>query len=396
MKITFLISTLISISTLLSTITLSAQPYESLHVALDTTIHSEALGYDKHIQLVMPDTYVPGSKSAYPLIVVFDMQNSINYKYIVGTIDYLSAFGQVPECIIVGIDAADRVGRYKETQLIENDDSALGEKNEGFIFDELIPYVQSKYAASDQIILFGHSRFGYYTTHLLTRRPHDLLGVISVSPFYFQKNTDHVKRLVDMLTEIELKHDLYYIPSVGDTLLDTDDFYTMESAIKALAVPEKFKFYPIMHDAADHIVTPGLTTSEAFYTIFREWSVMEMQFHRTKREDLRLLHTELQEDISVSYGAPIHFSLGIYNGTGWRFYNDGQFAAAIESWELMMEYYPSFSYGWVFIADALGELGRVDEIKPFLLRAEHSILGNTYLTKEEIAEIVHEVSLLRD
>lgn len=375
---------------------LSAQQFETLQIALDSSIHSEALGYEKHIQLVVPESHMRKSGITYPLIIVFDMQNSINYKYIVNTVDYLSGFGQMPECLVVGIEAAARSGRYYETQLTENDEDALGDQNEEFIFDELIPFLQNKFGANDQIILFGHSRFGYYTTHLLTQRPNELLGVISVSPFYFQKNTDHVERLANMLTEIELSHDLYYIASVGDTLLDTDDSYKMTSTLNGIPLPEEFKFQPLTHDAADHIVTPGLTAGEAFYTIFRDWSVLEMKFHRTSREDLFVMHGELQEVITSSYGASIPFSLGIYNGTGWRFYNDAQYGAALESWELMMEYYPAFSYGWVFIADALTELGRKNEIEVYLKRAELSLKGNTYLTTEEIDEIIHEIAQMRE
>ncbi|RLD21899.1 MAG: hypothetical protein DRI69_02775 [Bacteroidetes bacterium] len=374
---------------------LTAQGFETLQIALDSNLHSESLGYDKRIQLIVPKTYVQNSENSYPLIVVFDMQNSINYKYIVNTIDYLSGFGQMPECLIIGIEAADRSGRYRETQLALNDENALGEENEEFIFEELIPYLQNKYHANDQIILFGHSRFGYYTTHLLTQRPQDLLGVISVSPFYFQENTDHVERMVKMLGEVELRHDLYYIPSVGDTLLDTDDFYKLTAAIEGIELPEAFKFHPLTHDAADHIVTPGLTTAEAFYTIFREWSVLEMKFHRTSRDDLQAMHRELQAEIDGSYGAPIPFSLGIYNGTGWRFYNDGMYASAIESWELMMAHFPAFSYGWVFIADALSEMGRKNEIEAYLKLAEFSVQGNQYLTVEEISEIISEIAQLR-
>jgi tetratricopeptide (TPR) repeat protein len=389
MKSTFLIIIICSSATL------CAQQYETMQIALDSNIYSEALGYDKHIQLLVPDTYGRRNKNTYPLIVVFDMQNSINYQYIVGTIDYLSGFGQIPECLVAGIEAAERPGRYRETQLTENSEDALGKENEEFIFEELIPFLQNKYSANDQIILFGHSRFGYFTTHLLTQRPKDLLGVISVSPFYFQKNTDHVERLVKMLEEVELKHNLYYVPSVGDTITDTYDFYKMKSALLNIRIPEKFKFYPLTNDVADHIVTPGLTVGQAFYRIFREWNVRQMLFHRTSRVDIQVLHEELEQEVATIYGASIPLSLGVYNGTGWRFYNDGQFAPAIENWELMMKYYPSFSYGWVFIADALTNLGRSNELESFLNKAAESLDSNTYLDASEIEEVKEYILELR-
>lgn len=374
---------------------LYSQQYQTMQIALDTMFHSDALGYEKHIQLTVPTTYSKKNKNTYPLIIVFDMQNSINYKYVVNTVDYLSGFGQIPECLVIGIKAADRSGRYQETQLTENDEDALGDANEGYLFNELIPFLQNSYGANDQVMLFGHSRFGYYTTHLLTQRPNDLLGVISVSPFYYQENTDHVERLANMLKEVELKHDLYYIPSVGDTLTDTDDFYAMEASLSGMTLPEKFKFQPLTHDAADHIVTPGLTIAEGLYTIFRDWSILEMKFHRTARQDLVVFHKELQKEIGTAYGAPMPFSLGIYNGTGWRFYNDGQYRPALQCWQLMMEYYPVFSYGWVFIADTLVKLERPNEIEMYLKKAEDSLENNVYLTQEEIDEIKNDIRVLR-
>ena len=111
--------------------------------------------------------------------------------------------------------------------------------------------------------------------------------------------------------------------------------------------------------------------------------------------NLYALHSELQKEIETSYGAPIPFSLGIYNGTGWRFYNDGLYASAIESWELMMARYPAFSYGWVFIADALSEMGKANEVEAYLKRTEFSLRGNKYLTSEEIHEIVSDIVRLR-
>jgi enterochelin esterase-like enzyme len=92
--------------------------------------------------VVVPTTYVNESGTTRPLIVVFDMQNSINYNYIVNTIDYLSGFGQTPECIVVGVEAAERSGRYYETQLKENDVNALGAE---------ISLAENKYLLEEEI-----------------------------------------------------------------------------------------------------------------------------------------------------------------------------------------------------------------------------------------------------
>ena len=61
----------------------------------------------------------------------------------------------------------------------------------------------------------------------------------------------------------------------------------------------------------------------------------------------------------------------------------------------MMKYYPAFSYGWLFIADALVQLERTNEAETYLIKAETSLLNNIYLTKEEIEEIVGEIAQMR-
>ena len=365
----------------------TAQEYESLSVALDTSFYSEALGYEKPIQIITPASYSKGGDKSYPLIVVFDKQNEINYEYLLNTIDYLTVFGQIPECVVVGIEAGEGNGRYFETQLSANHDKAVGEENEVFIFDELIPHLKEFHQTGESVILFGHSRFGYYTSHLLSQRPNELLGVVSASPFFAQKTTNHVDLVAEALTRVEREHNLYYLLSVGDTVVDTDEYYDMMAQLERVQLADNIIVRGYEYPGADHIVVPGLTLNRALYDIFEEWNAAQMRFHRTTDSKIGAVHFEEQEQVLKAYGQNIPFGLGVYNGTGWRFYNDGNKKAAVGCWRQLVRHYPQFSYGYVFIAEALMDTGYDERSAEFLNSAKASLVGNTYLSQEEIEEV---------
>ncbi len=365
--------------------------YDQHTIALDTTLTETQLGQPKHLKVITPDGFDMASTVKYPLYIVFDMQNALNFDMIVRNIDYLSAFGQIPTGVIVGIDALPNQGRYFETQLIENHPKALGKENADFVFETVIPLVQNSFNATLGNILIGHSRYGYFTTHLLCEYPEDLIGVISLSPFFVQKNTDHTMRLPDSLRTARLQHDLYYVAAVGDTFVDTGDYFNMIAALDAADLPDRFHYRGLEYPLGDHYTLPGMSIGTALYTIFEQWYQIQLQYYRSQTNDLHGLHAELQDSIEVIYGAQLPFSLGNYNGVGWRYYSEENKESALASWELLGEYYPQFSYAWLFAAETAFELGDLEKYRAMLDHARNSTQYNTILTREELEEVEVEI-----
>lgn len=76
--------------------TVSAQQYERYKKLTDTTWVSSHLGFEKSISVTVPIEWQRGIDNDFPLVVIFDRQNSRSHDYIIRTIDYLTSNEQMP------------------------------------------------------------------------------------------------------------------------------------------------------------------------------------------------------------------------------------------------------------------------------------------------------------
>lgn len=81
--------------------------------ALYRTIDSKAMGQDRNVKILKPRDYAQNTDKTYPLIIVLD--GDYLFEPVAGNVDYLSFWGQIPECFVVGINQA----------ATRNDDCAL-------------------------------------------------------------------------------------------------------------------------------------------------------------------------------------------------------------------------------------------------------------------------------
>lgn len=328
----------------------TAQKYERYKSVLDTSIASTNLGFNKSISITVPKEWQKGIGRSFPLIIVFDAQNARSHNYILNTIDYLTSNEQMPSSVIVSI-ASEQNYRYPETSHKASNKNALALENEKFLFDELIPFVDKNYNASAFRLFIGHSRYGYFTTALMHSRINDLNAVISLSPFFFQRNVNLCDSIASLKNQ-KLTSNKYYYFGIGNDY--PADYIKMDSVIKTLQ-------NPLLHTKgyffknADHNATPGLTISVALYNIFEAWANTQAKYISNNQTDLSIIHS-LEKEIQTNYGSPLAFSLGILNGKGWYFYNEGKFDKAIEAWEILLSTYPNFSEAYLYIIDAQKEL----------------------------------------
>jgi predicted alpha/beta superfamily hydrolase len=338
-----LISTLVTSS-------LFAQNYERYKRLKDTAINSTNLGFEKKISIIVPIEWQKNTKNKFPLIIVFDKQNKRSNNYILNSIDYLTSNEQIPSSIIISVESEQRY-RYIETQYKISDPNGLALENEKFIFEELIPLAEKDYNASSFRLLIGHSRYGYFTTFLLSSRIKDLSGIISMSPFFEQKNLD----LTDSIRELNRRsfhNKKYYRFGIGNDY--PEDFIKMDSITKNIHNPFlDIKGYRFKE--ADHNSTPGLLINTALYEIFEEWSAIQSKYISNKQRDLSI-KSSLDNEILSNYAVKLNFSLGILNGKGWYFYNEKQYDKAIQAWKILIDNYPNFSEAYLYIIKAQIEL----------------------------------------
>lgn len=374
----------LSLLFILFTATLFAQNYERYKKLKDTTIHSKNLGFGKKISVTVPIEWQNGIKNNFPLIIVFDKQNKRSHNYIINTIDYLTSTEQMPSSVIISVESEQRY-RYNETQYKTSDPNGLALENEKFIFEELIPLAEKDYKASKFRILIGHSRYGYFITAVFTSRINDVNGVISMSPFFFQKNID-LTDSVRKMSNLSYTSKKYYRFGIGNDY--PEDFARMDSVIKK-SVPNPFldiKGYRFK--AADHNTTPGLVINTALYDLFEEWSGIQAEYSSNKQKDLSIKKS-LEQKIISGYGTKLNFSIGVLNGKGWFFYNEKQYDKAIQAWQILMDSYPNFSQGFLYIIQAQIQLKQnyLQTVKKF----KTSLVNSELYTEKEKQELETEL-----
>ncbi len=325
---------------------LYAQNYERYKVLQDTIIASKNLGFTKGITVTVPIEWQKGTQNKFPLIIVFDRQNKRSHNYILQTIDYLTSTEQMPSAVIVSVASEQRF-RYIETQY-KADVNGVATENEKFIFEELISFANKQYNTSDFRVLIGHSRYGYFTTALFSTRTKDLNGVISMSPFFTQKNSDLTDSIRKM-NETIYASKKYYRYGIGNDF--PEDAVKMDSTLQQLTLNSSLDIKGYRFKQASHDTTPGLIISTALYELFEQWSAIQAKYISNNQKDLGI-KTALDKEITAHYGAPLNFSIGILNGKGWYFYNEKDYAKAIKAWEILVESYPNFSQGYLAIIKA--------------------------------------------
>ena len=366
---------------------LFGQDYESYKKLLDTTITSKYLGFEKNITITVPFEWQKKLSHEFPLIIVFDRQNQRSHNFILNTIDYLTSNEQMPSSIIISVESEQKY-RYLETLHKATNEKGLADENEKFIFDELIPLAEMQYYASAFRLFIGHSRYGYFTSSLLISRINELNGVISLSPFFTQTNVD----LSDSIQTIENQAFIsrkYYRFGIGNDY--PSDFLLMDSVITQLNNSE-LNAKGFLFKEADHNVTPGLTIGISLYEIFEDWAKIQSKYISNDQKDLKII-TTLEEDIIATYGNPIGFSIGILNGKGWYFYNEKEYKKAIEAWSILMNSYPNFSEGYLYIMDAQVQLNQ--DIYETIEKFNESLAKSDIYSETEKNELIKEIEGLK-
>lgn len=369
---------------ILLTTSLFGQNYERYKKLKDTTLYSKNLSYEKKVSVTVPIEWQKDLKKDFPLIIVFDRQNKRTHNYIINTIDYLTSNEQMPSSIIISVESEQRY-RYIETQYKISDSNGLALENEKFIFDELIPLAEKEYKAASFRLLIGHSRYGYFTTSLFNSRINDLNAVISISPFFIQKNID----LTDSINKSNkgaYNSKKYYRYGIGGDF--PEDFTKMDSVIRKLSPNPFLDVKGFRFKEAGHNATPGLLIGTALYEVFEEWSAIQAKYSSNKQKDLSI-RTSLDQEIVSAYGTKLNFSIGVLNGKGWYFYNEEQYDKAIQAWKVLISSYQNFSEGYLYIINAQIKLKHnydktVQDFKKSLVNSE-------FYTENEKKELMLEL-----
>lgn len=356
------------------------QRYESYKELKDTTFQSTSLGYEKDISIVVPKGWDPSLAKRFPVILIFNKENKAVNNYIINTIDYITTNYQMPSCIIISVASPFKYN-YAETAYQVSTSSGKAKKNEGFIFDELLPFAEEKLNANSFRMLIGHSRYGFYTTSLFINRIQNLNAVIAFCPFYKQEKIN----LADSSIHYKPKTDQpvkYYRAGVeSDYMEDYTEFERQMNESYINIKGTEFEYtYPD--------VVPGLAIAPALYDIFHFWAEEQRKYDNKGKFNLAELD-EINKNIERHYGENLSLSIGVLNGKAWRFFTRGEYEDAIRAWELLLNEHPSFLDAFMGIVAAQSKV-RIDN-KKRLSAFRKCVKEANYFTEKEKKELLREL-----
>ena len=163
-----------------------AQDHTSGPPLIREIIHSSILLEERPIRIQLPRAYEQ-SESQYPVLFILDAEHEEHFKWSLETTELLTAKGQIPEMIIVGIENTNRL-RDMSVPVFEYEGKTVvggAEKFLGFLEKELIPFINDKYRTSTSRILYGVSATATFSIFTMVTQPTVFDAYVAASPSFF-------------------------------------------------------------------------------------------------------------------------------------------------------------------------------------------------------------------
>lgn len=232
---------------------------------------SSKLGESREIKIQLPRNYNPEETVEYPLIVVLD--GDYLFEPVIGNVDYQAYWGEMPKCIVVGINQSSS----RENDLFYDNEqyfpSQRGADFFEFIGMELIPYIESKYNVSQFRIAFGHDMSANFLNYYLFKDLPIFRAFVLLSPDLAPEMSNRVQTRLSTLDA----ETFYYLAtadndmaSLNKSILETD------GVLKSLENPKVHYRFDNFTDA-DHYSLVGLGIPKALNQIFELYKPINLK-----------------------------------------------------------------------------------------------------------------------
>lgn len=186
---------------------------------IETKIHSAILNEDRDVIIYLPANY--DSTRKYPVMYVLD--GASHETPLLKSLEILSAGGIAPATIVVAIPNSSAETRQRDLtppylrQDNEVSDSPLGNGNTflEFMEQELIPFIEKKYAVSTTRAISGHSRGGLLVMHSLIWKPELFQARFCYSAPFWRQDGAQIGQVSEFLSKQDTLKSFLYL-SVGD------------------------------------------------------------------------------------------------------------------------------------------------------------------------------------
>lgn len=154
---------------------------------------------EKKINVFLPKTYNKNNK--YPVVYITDA-GTPNFEVALSYINQLMENNVIPKIILIGIE---QNNRSSELDIYWSDD---GKKFKNYLFEEIIPYVNSNYSTSEFNTIIGHSDGAEYNHLLMLEKNNPFCGFINIST---NLNNDVSNEIEEFFKKTNKKTFYYFI-----------------------------------------------------------------------------------------------------------------------------------------------------------------------------------------
>ncbi len=240
------------------------------------SFQSSKLGEKRDIKIQLPRNYNPEEKIRYPLIVVLD--GDYLFEPVIGNVDYQSYWGEMPKCIVVGVNQStsrEKDFYYDDTQFFPSQDGADFFE---FLGMELVPYIESKYNVSQFRIVMGHDLSANFLNFYLFKDSPMYRAFVSFSP---DLAPEMATRLQQRLSTLNV--DTFYYLSTADNDIASlnKGILELDTALKTVENPKLHYRFDNFTDA-DHYSMVGLGIPKALNQIFELYKPISMKEYNEK------------------------------------------------------------------------------------------------------------------
>jgi len=127
---------------------------------------------EKILKVFLPKNYNNNNK--YPVVYITDA-GTPNFEVALSYINQLMENNVIPKIILIGIEQNDR---SSELDIYWSDD---GKKFKNYLFEEIIPFINSNYSTSEFNTIIGHSDGAEYNHLLMLEKNNPFRGFINIS-----------------------------------------------------------------------------------------------------------------------------------------------------------------------------------------------------------------------
>lgn len=268
-------------------------------------INSTTLNQKRKLYVSLPENY--NAEIKYPVIYVTDANILNIFEIVCQTIRQQSNFGNFPECIVVGI----YINIYERNNELDIEYGENGKKFKDYIFNEIIPFIDTNYSTSSFKAIFGHSNGAEFNHYLMFEKDQPFDAFINISENLNDLEKGQFENIKNKFTDFlsSNKKPIKYF--VASAKYDDPNRYPSGLEIERIFVNSDSNFVNFKHKIYKswHVDLIGHSVFDAFQFVFEDYQDYDLLENEINKEEfnystIKEKYTKQNENYIIPYIEP--------------------------------------------------------------------------------------------